>query len=299
MAASNYSSYNRKTTMSKKKPVKLSFNSRAPVTSRPIPKPTTKALTPIKKPTVGTPGTGGLAAPAPPKPTLQTVPTLGMAAAPITMSSQSDRISAREGYGQGVNSVNRALMDAAMNYGGVTSVQQFGWDPTGGDTSSLANVSSNPEDNSALSVIARNAALQNKNIDETSGAENTFFSTRRLGDLQNVNSEADRQRVAAKQQYDSAVADYISQLTGLRSSRDESFRNADIADLQAALQNDPTNQIPQQRATPAAVTAGAPKPKSGFKFVQTEGSRSGMSYNLIQKNGKWFRRYENGDTVAR
>jgi hypothetical protein len=281
--------------------VKVSFNSTGvrPQVSKPPPKP----LLPSLKRSPATPGTGGLAAPAPPKPTLQQVPGIAQSGAPVTMASTSDRISAREGYGQGLNSINRALMQAAMAYGGVNSVQQFGYDPSGGDTSSALGVTINPGDNSALSVIARNAAAQNKNIDETAGAENTFFSTRRLGDLQNVNSDADRQRAAAKAEYEANIADYLNQLTGLRSSRDESFRNADIADIEAARQNEPINQIPSMGpsvpspGTAAAVKAAKPKP--GFQYVQSEGSRAGQSYSLFQKNGKWYRRYENGDTVAR
>lgn len=249
----SYSSYNRRRgmTMSKKKP--LSFNSSAGM-ARPKPRPVVKPVTPARK--APAPGVGGIGAVAPPKPTLQAVPGIGVGGAPIGLQTSSDRISAREGYGLGMNDINRRIMAAAMAYGGVNNVQQFGYDPTSGaDTSSTLGVTVNPEDNSALSVIARNAALQGKNIDETAGAENTFFSSRRLGDLQTVNSDADRQRAAAKSDYDAAIADYLSQLTGLRSSRDESFRNATIADIQAAMENAPTNQIPQPMSSPVRMAA--------------------------------------------
>lgn len=262
-----YSSYNRRSsTMSKKRRPTLSFNTNPGVASRPRPRPSVKPLTPLRRPP--TPGTGGIGAPPPAAPNLQQVPAIGAGGAPVGLQSSSDRIASREGYGLGMNEVNRRIMDAAMRYGGASSVQQFGYDPTSGaDTSSALGVTTNPEDNSALSVIARNAALQGRNIDETAGSQNTFFSTRRLGDLQEVNSDADRQRVAAKQEYDSAIADYVNQLMGLRSSRDESFRNADISDIAAAAQNEPTNQIPQPASPPRPPRAPIHVPAAAKKPV--------------------------------
>jgi hypothetical protein len=253
----NYSSYNRRKKPTIAKVTRGTFN----VKPQPSPKPSARKPVPLKRP-VAQPGTGGLAAPAPPKPVAQVVPSIGAGGAPVSLESQSDRIGARENYGIGMNTVNRNLMDAALRYGGVNQVQQFGYDSTGADTSMNLGVTASPEDNSALSVIARNAAAEGKNIDETAGTDNTFFSSRRLGDLQNVNNEADRQRISAKQEYDAAISDYINQLLGLRSSRDESLRGASIADIQAAMQNAPTNQIPQP--TPA-VRKPAPKSKPKAK----------------------------------
>lgn len=249
-----------------KPPQYSSYNRRRPkpVTTK---KPATATLSrgvavrPPSKPTLATPSLRKPSTPAtsvrPAAPTPQARPTIAvpLAPPPQSMQSASDRTGAWEQYGLGVSNVNRALMEAAQRYGGVDSAAQFGVN----DLTSSVGVTHNPQDNSALSVIQRNAAEASKNVDENAGADNTFFSTRRLGDLQNINSDADRQRIAAKAEYDAAVADYTSQVLGLRSSRNEGLRNADIADILAAQQNAPVNQIPQ--AAPAQAAAPAAKPK--------------------------------------
>jgi hypothetical protein len=318
MAASSYSSYNR--------PSRVALKKKAPAARliRPTPAPKLSFNT-VGKPTAG----AGLlkkavaprAAPAgpvlPAAPSIQAVPTItppAMGPPPQSLQSASDRIDITQQYGQGMNDINRGIYDAALAYGGENKVQQFGYDPTGSDTSSALDVAHSAADNSALSVINRNLAATNKNIDETAGAQNTFFSSNRLADLQTQNSEADRQRIAAKKQYDDAIATYISNLTGLRSSRDSGLRNADISDIAAATANAP---IPEQASSvPEAAAEAAPAnpfadtaaqqavgniggPKAGFQFVQASGPNAGLSYNLVMHNGAYWRRYEDGRLVPR
>lgn len=275
--APQYSAYNRKrlqkkpsVTMGPKKqskPAKLS--------SFAVPSLPKKAPYPIKKvaPIAKAPAPKSVV---PPPPALQTAAPIAipLGPPPQSLTSASDRVSAREGYNLGLSGVNRALMAAALRYGGAPTVQQFGYDPTGKDTSSLLGVTTNPEDNSALSVIRRNAELSSKNIDEATGAENTFFSSKRLGDLGDVNNDADRQRIEAKAEYDAAIADYLSQLTGMRGTRDEAFRNADIADILAAQEAEARNQLATPAPEPAAAKPkatpkkAAPKPKAKAKGPQ-------------------------------
>jgi hypothetical protein len=67
------------------------------------------------------------------------------------------------------------------------------------------------------------------------------------------------------------------------------------ARLQAAMSigGDAQNTAP-------ATSPGAAAPKAGFKFVQSSGSRAGMSYNLVKRpDGQWVRVYENGDRILR
>lgn len=308
MAASNYSSYNRPAPLRKKPVVKATLSRGTAVRPTSIRVGTGTTSRPALKPSVR-PLTKAAVAPAlsplPGAPSLQAVPTVTPAAVgppPQSLQTASDRTSIREGYGQGMNDINRGIFNAALAYGGVDNAQQFGYDPTGADTSTNVGVFHDPADNSALSVIARNLTAQDKNIDETSGAQNTFFSSNRLTDLQNTNSEADRQRAAAKKDYEDAISTYVSNLTGLRTDRDTGLRNADIADITAASAVAPENQQaspPPPDADPAAAAGPAAAPKTGFKYVMDHGPNAGLSYNLVMHNGAYWRKYEDGRLVPR
>jgi hypothetical protein len=307
MAPSSYSSYNRAAPLRKKRATATlsrgtavrppSIRVGSSTTSRPAPKPAVRPLTKAAvAPTLS---------PLPGAPSLQAVPKITPAAVgppPQSLQSASDRTDIRENYGQGMNDINRGIFNAALAYGGVDNVQQFGFDPTGADTSTSLGVTHNPADNSALSVIARNLTAQDKNIDETAGAQNTFFSSNRLTDLQNTNDEADRQRAAAKKDYEDSMATYISNLTGLRRERDTGLRNADISDITAASAVPPENQqgaAPVDTPAPPAATAPAAAPKTGFKYVMDHGPNAGLSYNLVLRNGAYWRKYEDGRLVPR
>lgn len=179
-----------------------------------------------------------------------------------------------------------------MRYGGAPQVQQFGYDPTGGDTSQLLGVTTNPDDNSAMSTIQREAALASRGIDQSQNAQNTFFSSNRLSALSENDKTASRRRLEAQQEYESAVADLVNQLMAARNNRESGLRGASIADIQAAESVEP----------PAAVAQPIPaksKPKAGYQFVQDTGSRAGLSYKLQKRGKRWFRIYENGDEVIR
>lgn len=50
----------------------------------------------------------------------------------------------------------------------------------------------------------------------------------------------------------------------------------------------------------AAAPAAAAGPKSGYQFMQSDGPRAALSYNLQKRaDGKWVRVYENGDRILR
>lgn len=295
----SYSSYNanRPTALKKKATPKLSIRVGPSTSSRPpLPKSTAPALV---KPKAPAPVAVAPTAPAPVQAVPQQAPfTVG--SAPQQLTTASDRTSINEGYGLGVADINRNILDAAMRYGGAGSVTQYGLN---GNTS--LNVGNN--DNSALSAIQRNEVAGTQNIDEGANADNTFFSSRRLTDLQKNNDEAARQRAQAKMDYDKAMGDYASSAIGLRTQRDTGLRNADIADLMAAQAIAPTNQIPQElppaeeaAADPAPTAAVHAAPKAGYQFVQKVGTRTGMSYNLVRRaDGTYWRRYENGDFIPR
>lgn len=79
---------------------------------------------------------------------------------------------------------------------------------------------------------------------------------------------------------------------------------ANAAAEEAALRLQSAMQVasdPQQTPVPPAPTPAAkPKPKAGYKFIQTKGPRAGQSYNLRPgPDGKLWRFYANGDKVPR
>lgn len=275
----NYSSYNR---------AKPSLKKKKRATPRLKLGTGTARLAP-KKP-ASPPGAGGAPVNGPP-------PSGIKGPAPPTIQGENTRIDAGADYNTNLATINQQIMRAALAYGGAGQAQQFGYSPTGGDTSSLIGVTSSPDDSSAMSTIARNAKLAATNIDQTQNAQNTFFSGNRLNALQTNEDDAVRQRAAAKAEYENAVADLINQLMGARNSRDSALRSASLTDIEGAGAIEPEAAVPQG---PGPAAAAKKAPKSGFKYVQATGSRAGLSYNLIRKpDGKWYRRYENGDTILR
>jgi hypothetical protein len=214
--------------------------------------------------------------------------------APPTLQGESNRIDAGADYNTNLATINQQIMQAALRYGGAGQVQQFGYNPAGGDTSSLIGVTSSPDDNSMLSTIARNAKLAATGIDQTQNAQNTFFSGNRLNALQTNEDDAVRQRAAAKAEYENAVADLINQLMGARNSRDSAIRNAGIGDIEYAASQEPEAAVAQ----PGPAAAAAPRPKKGYTHVQASGSRRGLSYKDVKgPNGKKWKKYENGELI--
>lgn len=223
----------------------------------------------------------GFAAPTPKKPVAPRPPTgapvnglppAGIAGpAPPTMQGESNRIDATQSYGTAMGSINQQLMQAALRYGGAPQVQQFGYDPLGGDTSSLVGVTSSPDDNSALSTIGRNEKLAATGIDQTQNAQNTFFSGNRLNALQKNTDDSSRARAAAKVEFENALNTLMSQLMESRTGRDSALRNASIGDIDYA-----NSLEPEAAVAPPAPAAPKPKPKASLKKKKpTTGSNRG------------------------
>lgn len=224
-------------------------------------------LKPRKKITYGKPvlpkinkgGTslGGAVSPTQPKAPAPFTPAAAPAAkvtpppAP-TLASQSDRIGAREGYGGTVADVNSQMRNLASNYGFAPSVVQFGWDPNaawdpvsqtfgGADTQSELDVTKS-QPGSTADVLLRNLQGSQRSIDETANSQNTFFSSRRLEDRGRADTDYGAQIAQAKRDYDEAVRTLTNSITQGRSGRNQTFRNADIADIQNVTATPPENQ---------------------------------------------------------
>lgn len=224
-------------------------------------------LTPRKKVTYGKPVLPTLKtptaarAPTAPKPPAPFTPAA--APAPIvhpppqpSYASQSDRLGAREGYGGTVADVNAQMRNLAANYGFAPSVTQFGWNPEGttnafGDTQTEAAVTPNAPGSTA-DVLLRNLQGQQRNIDETALAQNTFFSGRRLDDRGRADTDYGAQVAQAQRDFQEAIRTLTNSITQGRSSRDQTFRNADEADRAAA------------QAAPPEAQAAAPPPMNPY-----------------------------------
>lgn len=220
--------------------------------------------------------------PAPAPPATSPVPSI-QGPAPPSLQGEDQRITGVEDYGNRMNSVNYQLMQAAMRYGGAPSVQQFGYTPGGGDTSTLVPLGSNPGDNSALSTIARNSALQATNIDQTQNAQNTYFSGNRLTALQRNEDDSARQRLTALQEYEAAVADLVNQLMSARSGRDSAVRQASIADIEAANAVEPPAAVSEEESPPETSKPSTPKKKKKKPSLKKPKSKNTRGTNRGKK----------------
>lgn len=179
--------------------------------------------------------------------------------APPTLQGESARIDAGADYNTNLSGINQQLMQAALRYGGAGQVQQFGYDPFGNDSSTLIGATSSPDDNSALSTIARGAKQAATGIDQSQNAQNTFFSGNRLNALQDNENDAVRARAAAKAEYENSVSDLVNQLMASRNARDSARRQASIGDIEAA------EALPPEAAVVQPVTTPTPKKKTSLK----------------------------------
>lgn len=209
--------------------------------------------------------------PAPPSPgevASQTPISAGISnpvAPPETLQGADLRIGARESYGLNLADINRRLLQAALDYGGVDSIQQGGWvqqpDGTWVDTSTTANVTANP--NSRLAQLQRSLDQNTTSINEDLNNRGSFFSGAHLDQQQKLVDEVNRQRTQAKADYDAAVADLLSQLAQARSSREGLFRQANEQDIAAQLAKDPEAQAQNPPAVPTPTVGSTPIPASG------------------------------------
>lgn len=192
---------------------------------------------------------------APTAPKLAAVPQIAAAPPPPSLQSTSDRNTANYDYGTSMGDVNSQLRSLAAQYGGAPQVTQYGYDANkgaGGDTQSTLDVAAN-QPGSTLEVLARNLGLTKGNINDTNEAQNTFFSSRRISDLGNADSQYTGDAAAAKRTYDDAVSALTTAILQGRGTRNTNLTNADIADAQAAAQTTPEAQSTTPAAPPGTI----------------------------------------------
>lgn len=220
--------------------------------------------------------------PTPAAPALAAVPKVASGPPPASLQSGADRISTNYQYGTTVGDVNTQLRSLAAQYGAAPKVTQYGYDPTKnvggayGDTQTTLDVAPN-QPGSTMEALLRNLGLTKGNVNDTNLAQNTFFGSRRIGQLGDADSQFTGDSAAAKRAYDDAVNALINGPNGIlaaRGVRNTNLTNADIADQQAALAVPPEPVAETPYAAPAA-PAEPPPPTISAGGSHSQGTTGG------------------------
>lgn len=221
-------------------------------------------------------------------------PTAPAATSPAPQPMQPDPVfmasigAAQLGYNQQIQNNQYSRGQLGQTYGmGVT--------PQGG----VFDDPSNP--------YSRAAAMQESYDNSKRGNTNSFAARGQLyagslQDAQNTSAENfDKGR-------DALIREFLGKQAALAQS-DTAAGNALTIAATGAQADAIARAQANANAAPAALSAPADsqtsasptasKPKSGYQFVQSSGSRAGLSYKLVQSGGKTYRFYENGDKVLR
>lgn len=168
-----------------------------------------------------------------------------------SVDTQEQRRLARQGFAFDMGDINRRLMEAAMNYGNLPQVVQYGLDSTGADTSSMANVTENP--NSVWANIGRYQKEHDRNINEDLNNRGSFFSGANLTQHRDLSSDVGRQRSQASLDWSSAQSQLLNAILQSRAGRDNALRAADLQDIAAAAAMAPVGN-------PGPAPVAAPEP---------------------------------------
>lgn len=195
------------------------------------------------------------------------------------LDTQQQRLMARQGFAFDMGDINRRLMEAAMNYGNLDKVTQYGLDPQGHDTSSLASVTKNP--NSVWANIGRYQQEHDRSINEDLNNRGSFFSGANLVQHQNLNDDVSRQHSQAALDWSSTEAQLLDAILQARAGRDNSLMNADLQDLAAAAARAPVgNPGPAPSSAQASYQTGLPVTPNGVggpPYVYPMGSAEDLS----------------------
>lgn len=179
---------------------------------------------------------------APAAPKLATVPQLAVAPPSPSVQTAADRNTTNYQYGTLMGDTNTQLRSLAAQFGGAPKVTQYGYDPnTRKDTETSLDVAAN-QPGSTMEVLLRNLGLTKGNINDTAESQNTFFSSRRLGNLGSADTQYQGDVGAAKRAYDDAVQALNTAILTGRGTRNTNLTNADITDQQAAAATAPQAQ---------------------------------------------------------
>jgi hypothetical protein len=253
-------------------------------------------------------------------------------APPVSTSGAKIRSTAESTYQNALRTGRQSIVNAALRLGSPEILNALKADPNFAEyVAVLDRGRADPTSDFAQSQYNEGKGLED--VDQGANAQNTYFSGKRMEDRQDLSKGYNDQRSGFLREYQQGFNELTGGMGDARSAYEGALGDADEADRGAffAMPPTPTGGDPMaqiQGADPGVVLGNFPgalnagrtpvvgqdinangspikgttttKPKPGFQFVQTTGTRAGLSYNLVNsKDGKKkVRVYENGDRVA-
>jgi len=231
--------------------------------------------------------------PAPPKP--PTAPAANNnyppppVKAPQLPSSIAENLSAETDYSTTESDVNKKMYDAALRYGDPNAIRYYA-------SQGYGPYIENP--NGALASIQRQLDASKKSVGLQRNEANTFFSGMHVDDLQQLNTNADLQRLAAKQEYDQAIYELGQTLLRARQSKDARIAATGAADIEAAL-----NNPPEARDDSPAPNVAQPSADPNVKISAYSDEYPHLNpktkkyYKIVKKGNKTYHVYADGHQV--
>jgi hypothetical protein len=148
------------------------------------------------------------------------------------------RQGAQDTYGFDLPDINKALLNAAIQYGGAPSVEQAGfrYDPATGRAVDEAYQLPVVEDpNSLVSQIGRSGVEKTRSLREGMNDAGSFFSGAHQFAQGELTDDLARQRLKAKSDFDQAMYELNRRLMQARYTRDTALRGATSKDIEAEL----------------------------------------------------------------
>jgi len=274
------------------------------------PQPTTGAVRPRPASKVTTtPRTS----PAPAAPVLEPIKPITPPSV-VLPSSTADRATGLEQLGGAIATGNRGLSTLAQGLGGISSIDQFSFAPPVDDPNTPQNeavqglgsintsqLAIDPNDpNSTLAVIGRNLGKNLQFVDDTNLNRNTFAGGLRLTEEGEQRTNADNAITKARQDYETAKADWIDRITGGTGAYGvykgivRGANAADDAATAAAIANAPAQAPPP--APPPAANTPAGGQAIGQQVWQTGKwtDTKGVAHPVKYTGGKWWYKTSKG-----
>jgi hypothetical protein len=199
------------------------------------------------------PGTGGGAPPRPMGPNTKgqfrpPPPAQPVGPPPQTVEGTGIRANANQSWSDAQSGYRDAVWRAAMGLGDQSVFSKLQADPT------FAGYKFSVDPNSQYATLGRQETQGLNDVDETQNQGNTFFSGMRLKGRQDLSDDIQRQRLAATTSYEDQLRQYAQALSAARGDYGLALSQADQADIDAALAQDPQPAGPMPGPAP-------PRPK--------------------------------------
>lgn len=259
------------------------------------PKKPKKPKRPAGRPSTARPGTGQLGpsitqGPQSMPPTMPSAPAaFGSFTPPQSTQSARGRSTSESTYQAALRTGRQGIVNAALRLGSPEIINALIADPNFAEyAAALQGGIADPT--SQMAMAAKDESKGLEGIDQNANAGNTYFSGIRLDDRDDLSEGFAAQRAEFLRNYNEAYSGLIGMMGEAKGKYDSDMFDFD--------QQDYSDYLAQQPQATGPDTGAMPKPRQGFSFVQTEGSRRGLSYNMkTDSKGRKWRIYENGDKV--